>query len=145
MKIKTFDRAAVKATRDALQGALGALAEQMGCEIKVGSATFDRSGANCTFKVECAVIGQDGVAETREIADFRGLAPMYGLKPDDLGRTFTNAGEQYRICGIKAKSRKYPILAERERDGKVFKFPADTVKLKLEAASAAGPPQQRTG
>ena len=131
--MKSFDRATVRETRDKLQAALAQVAEELGCRIEVGNASF--SGSQCTFKVECAVVGEDGMAQTRETTDFKARAALYGLSPADLGEVFTNGGDQFRVAGLKPKSRKYPIVAVRVKDGKAYKFPADMVKLALAAGA----------
>lgn len=126
-----FDRAKVKQTRTDLEAAVAVLAERLGCHIKVGSASFARDGSQCFFKVEFAAIGEGGVPETQEVTAFRRLAVAYGLEPDDFGRTFTSGGTAYAICGLKPKATRFPILAKRVGDDKIFKFPADTVRNAL--------------
>jgi len=118
-----------------LQAALDTVAAELGYQIQVGNASF--SGSQCTFKVECAVVGEDGMAQTREATDFKARAALYGLSPDDLGKVFTNGGERFRVTGLKPKSRKYPIVAVRVKDDKGYKFPADMVKLALAAVTGA--------
>ena len=127
----TFDKPTVRATRERLQSALDAVASELGCQIKVGSATFERDGSRCTFKIDCAAVGEDGAVETREASDFTRCATQYGLRPDDLGAEFTKGGETFTVIGCKPKSYKYPILARRN-DGKVFKFPAATVRAGMD-------------
>jgi len=133
--MKSFDRATVRETRSRLQAALDTVAKELGCQIQVGNASF--SGPNCTFKVECAVVGKDGTAQTQETTDFKALATRYGLSPDDLGKVFTTGGHEYRVAGLKPKSHRYPIVAVRVKDDKTYKFPADVVKLALGAAAGA--------
>ncbi len=130
-----FDRATVKSTCGKLEAALATLADELGCQIKVGGATFARDGGNCTFKVELATTNPDGTAETKEVSAFRELATAYGLSPDDLGKTFVSGKQPYVVCGLKPKATRFPILAQRA-DGKVFKFPADSVKMALAAAAS---------
>ena len=50
-----------------------------------------------------------------------------GLKPEHLDATFACRGETYRIMGLAPSRRRYPVIAKRVRDGKAFKFGADTV------------------
>lgn len=126
----TFDRQTVKDTRDRLQTALDAVAADLGCQIKVGRASFARDGANCSFKIECAVVGDDGQVKTKEASDFTHCAVQYGLEASDLGREFTSNGNTFTVIGCKPKSYKFPILGRRD-DGKVFKFPAVIVRLGL--------------
>jgi len=129
-----FDRMTVRSTANKIQAALDVLAKELGCQIEVGRASFARDGSNCTFKVECATLSADGTAETKEVSAFRQMAEMYGLSPDDFGKTFVNAGQKFTISGLSTKAKQYPILATRV-DGKTFKFPVDMVKLALAAAA----------
>jgi len=108
-----FNRPTVKKTRDKIQAALDTLSKELGCQIKVGGASFARDGSNCTFKLECATVSADGTVETKEVTAFREMASSYGLSPDDLGKAFFNAGEKFTISGLKPKANKYPILAVR--------------------------------
>ena len=126
----TFDRPTVKTTRERLQTALDAVAAELGCEIKVGGATFESDGSRCCFKVDCAVVGEDGTVETQEASDFVLYAAQFKLGPEDLGREFAKGGKTFTIIGCKPRSHKFPILARRQ-DGKVFKFPAATIRVCL--------------
>ncbi len=129
-----FDRQTVKNTRNELQAILETLSKEMGCQIKVAGAMFARDGSNCTFKVEFAAISADGTAETKEVTAFRELAAIYGLRPDDFGKTCVSGGQEFTISGLKPKAKRYPILATRP-DGKVYKFSEDMVRIALTAAA----------
>jgi len=130
-----FDSRTVKDARSKLQAAVDAVARELGCEIKVGNASYARDGSNCVFKVELAAIGQDGVAQTQEVKAFATYAMRFGLSPDDFGAEFSHRGSRFRVRGIKPKSTRYPVLAERLSDGKTFKFEAELVKSLLPAAA----------
>jgi hypothetical protein len=80
--------------------------------------------------VEVALVGKDGEAKTKEAESFKLFATAYGLKGEDFGKSFKSNGHTYKICGLKTKSGKYPVLAERE-DGRKFKFGAEHIKLVL--------------
>lgn len=123
-----FDMNSVRLTREKLQGALQKLEVELGCVVRVGNATFDRDGTNCTFKIDMSVVNDGGVPQTRQMSNFRSLAVLYGLKPEDLGTQFTISGETYLITGASPKSSKYPIIGKRVRDGKSFKFSSYAVK-----------------
>jgi hypothetical protein len=64
-------------------------------------------------------------------------AGLLGLPDDAVGRTFTSRGERYRVVGIKIRNRKYPVLAERLKDGATYKFGEAIVARLLEAEKAA--------
>ena len=134
-----FDRDSVKLTRGRLEEALKGFGEELGCEVKVGNATFDRDGGYCTFKLELAVVGAGGVVQTKEMSSFRQLAVLWGLKPEDLGAEFSARGEKYRIVGANPKSGKYPIIADRVKDGKSFKFSDAVVRSALGRTSLPKP------
>jgi len=125
-KITEFDRPTIKRLRSEIDDALLELSEKYGIEIKTGSASF--SNTNVTFKLELATVGSDGEVNTKEMDDFRHNAWRFGLSEDDLGKEFTHRGNRYRVVGMKPRSPKYPIIAERIGDGARFKFPSGVLK-----------------
>lgn len=128
-----MDKQRANEIRTIAQATLDALGTEIGMKISIKNGTFD--AGQITFKVEFAEIGESGMAETKEVTDFRNYASSYGLKADDLGRQFTMRGESFEVCGLKPRARKMPILAKRT-DGRTFKFAADDVKRLLEAGAA---------
>jgi hypothetical protein len=44
------------------------------------------------------------------------------LQKSDLGKVFTYNKSSYKIVGLSARRSKYPILVERQPDGKSFKL-----------------------
>ncbi|MBN2272139.1 MAG: hypothetical protein JXN61_16110 [Sedimentisphaerales bacterium] len=123
-KIKELDRPIVKYIRKRLETAVTPLAEELGVAIDFGSCTFNTS--NCKLQLKVSVLDGDGRAITEEGESFRNNAKLFGLEPDDLGKEFTFRGQSYTICGLKPKSRKYPVIA-RSDNGKDYKFPCRTV------------------
>ena len=128
----TFDQPTIRATRVRLQTALDALGKDLGCEFKVGKATYERDGSRCSFKLDSAVLDEDGTVQSKEAADFVRCAKGYGLFPEDLGRSFTANGKTFTIIGCMPRSHRYPILVKRG-DGKQRKISAEAV------AAALGP------
>jgi hypothetical protein len=119
-----MDRQKVVAIRDALNRAAADVAKQHGVEILVGRCTFGTS--NATFKLEVAEKSADGTVLTHEAQDFARYAEMFGLRKEDLGRKFVNAGRSYTVCGLNLKAPRFPVLAKSD-DGKGYKFPAEAV------------------
>jgi len=76
----------------------------------------------------------DGTIYSPNKAIFEVLAPHFGLKPTDHGRTFRARDELYRIVAINPNRPKYPIGAERVSDGRGFKFPVESVMMYLQNA-----------
>jgi hypothetical protein len=75
---------------------------------------------------------------------------MYGLKPEHLGASITFGGERYTIKGLASgRSHKYPFLATRVRDSKVFKLPESAVaslssKIQAKASFVVTPEMDKT-
>jgi hypothetical protein len=88
----------------------------------VGNARFSGDTDEVTFSVQC---NRAGARPQRHI-DFERYADMYGLKPEDLGRSFVSHGHTFTIDGFEVSRCTRPIMANRE-DGKPFIFAADTV------------------
>lgn len=68
-----------------------------------------------------------------EKAEFSMICRSYGLKPEHYGLVFRAGKDMFKVKGIKPANRKYPILADRVKDGKGFKFTPEQVTLSLEA------------
>lgn len=128
----TFNKATITTTRERLQTALDALGADLGCEFKVGNAAYEPDGSRCSFKLDCAVVGDDGTVRTKEEADFVRLATQYGLAPDDLGREFTTAAARktYTLSGCLPRNSTYPIIGT-SSDGRQFKLRAEVVRKAL--------------
>lgn len=118
----------VKNLRTELQHHLDAISEQVGYKLTLGNASF---GATVNFKLEAAPINENGEATSGKAEAFKLYAPMFGLKPEHLNAEFTSRGDKFKVVGFAPKSRKFPVLAERLCDGKVFKFPVESIKSKL--------------
>ena len=108
--------------------------EALGVAASLGNARY--SDTDCTFKLELANVGEDGVAQTAEVTDFKTSATLYGLEAGDLGKIFLHpSGRRFKITGCKPRSRKYPICADEVATGKQCKFPASTVLVGLKLAA----------
>ncbi len=91
------------------------------------------SKSNFTFSFSASVISEDGIVLTKEIEDFKKMAPIYGKIPSD--RLFTNVmikDVEYKIVGWRSAARNYPVLLDRISDGAHFKFNARTVREAIE-------------
>ena len=115
-------RAFLKNIRDEINAALAPLAEKHGVAFHAGNASFQDHKA--TFKLEVMVGGVEDAAKR----DWDSCCSLYGFKPEDFGRTFWSGSDQFTICGIKPRSRKYPILGKSKR-GAVYKFARYSVNL----------------
>ena len=123
-KITKLDKLTVQHIRKRLTAAVKPLVEELGVVIDLGNCTFSEN--NCRFQLKVALVDSGGQVITEEADCFRNNAKLFGFEPDDLGRRFTFRGQSYIICGLKPKSRKYPIIAH-SGNGKNYKFPCRTV------------------
>ena len=87
-----------------------------------------------TYSVRVGIAMDDGQIYSRDRALFESLAPAFGLAPSDFGRTFWTSGDLFRLVSINPNRPKYPISADRVRDGRRFKFTADGVLASLNEA-----------
>ena len=126
--LTTFNAPTMKALRVELDEAFKAVGERHG--ISIVCATGRYSHQTATFKVELGVKAPDGEVVTRERSAFLEMATLFGLTPEDLGRTFTTRGKSYKVMGLKPGSPKFPIIASGP-DGRTWKFPEETVKRAL--------------
>jgi hypothetical protein len=133
MKIKTFDRTNLRALSADINAALQAVATQYGISLSYKSARF--SPSNAAIKIEAAVLSASGKVESRERVDFTQYAFMFNLNPSWLDKTFKHGGDTYTITGLATRKRKNPVLALSSRNNKTYIFPADTIKVLMEAAS----------
>jgi len=121
-----FDREAVRSIRAAIEAACESVGKAYGATITVGAGGYTTD--NIRFKLEVAAVGKDGQAQTSEVQQFKLYAHMFGLNPEDLGRTFTYGGNQYKLVGLAPRRPKFPFLAE-NRAGKRYKFGQEIAKL----------------
>ena len=120
-----MDREKCRAIHAALQKAADEIGKEMGVKMTVPSARFGNTDAR--FRIEAKDLAAVQ-AESTEEEKFKTFAKWQGLEPEDFGKPFSIHREQYEVCGLKPGRGKYPVLAKRIRDGKVFKFQAIDVR-----------------
>ena len=119
-----FDRTTTKQARETLQREFDALTQRMGngWTLKLGDATINGNTVN--FKLEL-VDTSGGAAPGQD--EFNLYCSEYGLETTDFGREFTSGGRTFKLCGIKPRATKMPLLAANTGDGKVYKFRPEIV------------------
>ena len=130
--MKTIDRDAARIIREHLSVVLDPLGRELGLQFNIGGISFSPTNAN--IKVTAAVIGESGQAQTKERQEFERWAKLYNMEPEWLDRTIKVYGETYTIKGFKPRCSKFPVLVMRA-DGKMFKFPIETVKVAMKAVA----------
>lgn len=128
-RIERFDRATCREFSMAVEDALQDVAKEFGVNVEMGNGSFQ--GTSYTLKVVASVIASDGSVLSPDATAFKRMATMYGLREDDLGSIFQSRGEEYVVTGMRPRSRKYPVMVERVKDGKAFKFSAPVVATAL--------------
>lgn len=135
MAIERFDRPACREVSDKVLEALKPIAAQLGLSIKKHPGSY--SSQNFVMKLEFAVIGEEGMAMTRERQDYTEQCWRFGLKPEWLDKIFTtDSGDSYQITGLRTRGRKFPVLATHTRTKKGYKFPARAVIRAMERENA---------
>ncbi len=110
--------------------ALREFGERHGLVVTVGNASFIPGvGGSATFKVELATKTADGVVNTKEMIAFQQHATLFGLKPEHLGTQFTWQSSRFQLAGLAPRSAKYPLLATKLADGKMYKLPLAAVEF----------------
>jgi hypothetical protein len=127
-KITEFTRANVRSLMDEVEEVLKPLAEKHGLVLDRKGKSFYRDSVPAMFQFLVRVEDEDGNALDSKAQEFKKNATRVGLKADDLGREFQSRGETFKVTGLNLRARKYPVLAENVRTGKVYKFHQDTVK-----------------
>ena len=89
---------------------------------------------NFAFGVRISIPLPDGSTLDPDQILFEALAEAYGLSPDDYHREFTTGHERFRLTGIDPRRPKYPVSAQRVKDGKGYKFTAENVAVLLRTA-----------
>ncbi len=120
-KITNWTPTVCRDVADEITASLTAIEEKYGIKIKrKGGGSYD--GGSFTFKLEACTTSTDGQVNSKEATDFKRQATFYGLKPEYLEQEVILSGERVKIIGLSTRSRKYPILGTRLRDGKTYKY-----------------------
>ena len=119
-----FTRANLKDLRKDIDNALKSVAEKHGLSLMLGNVRFTED--SFTGKLEARIT--DRVGEPTMAADFRSMAPSFGIPSSYLHRIVTINGKRYKIVGLKPRNRKYPIICENTANGKRFKFSAFAIR-----------------
>jgi len=113
-----------------------AVAETHGLTVEGGDLTDIDLRHSFAISFRVGIPQADGAIFSPDKAMFEVLAPHFGLKPSDYGRTFRSKDELFRIVAINPNRPKYPVSAERVSDGRGFKFPAENVAMYLQHSGA---------
>ena len=127
MKITELNRPSVELLRNKIEELLKPIEEEFNIKVSLNGGRFSNTMYNP--KIELSIINDEGgIAETKERTDYKRNCVFFDLKEEYLDQSFTVAGTEYLVVGLKPRSRKYPIIAKDTRSNKSYKFGADTVR-----------------
>ena len=129
-KIEQLDAKSVRTIRTAIETALESVTDELGIKFRwLGTSYFRTHGM---AKIEIATTDKNGNAMTGEVQDFLRLSHTFGVPNGYQGKTFRDRSDTlYRLIGLSPRKRKYPFIAIRVKDGRRFKFSADSIKQYL--------------
>lgn len=138
--ITSFSRPLCRALSKEIETVLEDLGTKYGIQIVNKGGSFTPS--NYTLKLECAVIGSSGVAETKERTDYLNQCHRFGLERDWLDKSFSTMNGNYTIIGLSPRRHKRPVLCRRDYDGKNYVFAPHQVRAAM--PNAVTPPVTKT-
>ena len=118
----------VRELSEKITKALEELGRDCNLVLKVNGGTFDHSGTFATLKLEVSTISSQGEVQTKEARAWETYCHRFGFEPEHMGMTFMCNGREFRICGLKPRATKYPVLAK-DADGKTYKFAPTMVQV----------------
>lgn len=130
----TTPKAVYDALRKDIEAALAGVGTKYNVKLSAGKINYSHEYAD--IKITASVITADGMVVTKDAANFKQYADMFGLKPEDLGRIFIDHGIEYQITGLLPNSRKKPVTLLRLHDNQKQIGSAEFVKICLQRNAA---------
>ena len=131
------NRDELRRLRAALDEALAPLGAELGLDLKMGTGRYDPDGDRMSFKVEAMLVGAEPeiAKEWRKMGEF--LGPDFTGKEVEERQEITIGVTRYRICGLKRRARKRPVVCENTKDGTRYVFEVEAVARGLQAERTA--------
>ncbi len=111
-----------KAFRKDFEDAVVALEQKYSFTLRLGKITYSDTEFRTPLTATKVIEGK-----TPEQVQFEEHAALFGLKPEDFGKTFTVDGKEYRLIGLRPSAPAWPVIGRRA-DGKPFKFKGAVLK-----------------
>lgn len=131
-----IDKNMLAQVRIDLNAALAIVGKKHNIDMTIGNISYSAN----TFSTKISAVSKDVVqTETpggvtidniKWKKNFLDYAQTYGLRPYDIGRTFTSKGIQYAIVGARPKAR-LPLVGKPLNGGKCLAVSIATVKATL--------------
>ena len=118
-----MERSEIQKIRNDLTEILKVYGDEAGLQFEIGRIVFGQMDFRCQLKAVKA-----GNPEEVLKMEWNENCWRVGMTDKDFGRKFRSLdGELYKLIAVKAKSRRYPIIAQNEGNGKRYKFPKQYV------------------
>lgn len=134
MQVTEFDKKTALLFKGTIEARIADIAKDFGVSINVSNIKMP-SRKTMTMTLT-AGLGEMHLEDTESGRMFLAHCKSFGISKEMLGRAVTVNRDVFKIVGLSPNSPKYPIKAERVRDGKSFKltaFEAKAASLKIEA------------
>lgn len=122
-----MDKEKIKQFRGDFDKAVEALADRYSVSIDLGNIRYDAHQFTSKITVTEIAEGVDP-EDAKWIESLRKYGYVYGLDEDSYGAKLSRGGEIFDIVGIKPRATKYPIVARKRSDGKLYKLQPDAVR-----------------
>jgi len=128
-KVTQITRSLIAQLNTEIKEALAVITEKHGLTVEINGGSFEPA-IGYSPKLKLTVASDGGVP-----ADFKHMAPLYGLTEDDYGKEIRlNNGQRAKITGINTRRPKYPISVM-TADGKGYKMTEKAIQMQLRKPS----------
>jgi len=128
MKITNFNRENLNSIRSEFEKELKVIGNKFGISFNVNTIRFTEKSMHCKLEGN---ISDNGSNESFLAIEFKEKCHKYGLKSEDLYKTFSSNDKSFKIIGLKVRNRKYPIIAVNILNGKSYKFSIHQIKDRI--------------
>ena len=122
-----MDREDIKKIRQELDTILSAYGAKKGLQFQLGNISYSSNQFNCKMTATSGDSKEDA-----DKVNWDKNCWSVGLSREDFGKTINYIGNNYKLVGIKPRSRNYPVVVEQIPSGRRFKFTASMVKRGLQ-------------
>ena len=129
-KIKSFNKQNLDEIAKAINKSLDEVGKTYGIEIELGRCTYAES--YFSGKLEANLEAKDGEIYTKEAIAYQKYCRSYGLDDDWFNQEFTHNYEIFKIVGLCMKAKKYPVICQKMKNNKSYKFPVDLIRKEFE-------------
>jgi len=121
-----MDKAAVVKFTTEVRAAVDAVAKKHNLKESGWHCNYSDDGV--TLKLEFGRIASDGIVMSKEAIAYKHYCEYYGLKPEELGKEFSDyRGARYKITGLADPRSNNIVCAKNLKDGKNWKIHITTV------------------